>query len=168
MNNFKEFLDWEKSSKDTIDFKKVYVDMADDLIAGLVLSELIYWYLPSKENGKNKLRVIHDGEQWVAARYKDWWERCRITESQAERAIRILISNNLVEKRVFKFDGEPTVHLKICQEAFLSLLQQRTNSAKAENEVCLDRHPLTENTTETTSKNTTEIKEEVKQNELRY
>ena len=66
MKNFKEFLDWEKTSKDTIDFKKVYVDMADDLIAGLVLSELIYWYLPSKDNGKNKLRVTHDDEHGLS------------------------------------------------------------------------------------------------------
>ena len=72
---FQEFLSWEKTSRDSIDFKKVYVDISGDLIAGLVLSEILYWYLPTKNGGQNKLKVIHEGEMWIAARYKDWWDR---------------------------------------------------------------------------------------------
>jgi len=45
---FNEFLSWELTTRDTIDFKKIYVDIAGDLIAGLLLSQIIYWHLPSK------------------------------------------------------------------------------------------------------------------------
>ena len=151
MQTFNEFLRWEDSSNDIIDFKKIYVDMAGDLIAGLVLSELIYWYLPSKDTGRNKLRVKHDGYLWIASRYKDWHDRARITESQAERAIKILVDKGLLIKAIFKFNGEPTVHVRIVEDKFLSLLQQRTNSVTTENEFCSDRHPLTKTTTEITA-----------------
>jgi hypothetical protein len=50
------FLAWEAASRDTIDFKKIYVDMADDLVAGLLLSQVVYWFLPDR-NGNLKLRV---------------------------------------------------------------------------------------------------------------
>ena len=59
MNYFDQFLSWEAKSRDIIDFKKIYVDIADDLIAGLLLSQIIYWHLPN-EHGKTKLRVQKD------------------------------------------------------------------------------------------------------------
>ena len=42
MKSFNDFLAWEKASRDSIDFKKIYVDVAGDLIAGLLLSQIIY------------------------------------------------------------------------------------------------------------------------------
>jgi len=161
MNNFTQFLKWEETSRDTIDFKKVYCDVAEDLIGGLVLSELIYWYLPSKGTDKNKLRVTHEGLQWIAIRYKDWWGRLRITESQAERAIKILVDKKVIEKRVFKFNGEPTVHIRILENEFLeqlekaqSLFEQISISATTENQTGYNRHPLTKSTALITSENT--------------
>ena len=159
MQTFSEFLRWEGASNDIIDFKKIYVDMAGDLIAGLVLSELVYWYLPSKDTGRNKLRVMHDGYLWIASRYKDWHDRARITESQAERAIKILVDKGLLIKAVYKFNGEPTVHVRIVEDEFLfildrsqSLLQPASISVTTENEICQDRHPVTEITTKNTTK----------------
>ena len=55
------FQDWERKTKDTKDFKLTYVDVANsDLIAGLMLSEIVFWYLPSR-NGESKLRVFKGG-----------------------------------------------------------------------------------------------------------
>jgi len=64
-NEWSNFLLWETASRDTVDFKTIYVDMADDLVAGLLLSQIVYWYLPSKE-GRSKLRVFKDGYYWIA------------------------------------------------------------------------------------------------------
>jgi hypothetical protein len=44
-----EFLLWEKASKDTIDVKRVYIDIAGDVVGGIILSQIIYWHLPSKK-----------------------------------------------------------------------------------------------------------------------
>ena len=49
-----EFLAWESMSRDTIDVKRVYCDIAGDLVAGVLLSQLIYWHLPDR-NGDARL-----------------------------------------------------------------------------------------------------------------
>jgi hypothetical protein len=120
--NFNDFLVWEASTKDTIDFKKIYVDIAGDLNAGLVLSEIVYWYLPSRETGTSKLRVQKNGKFWMARRRYEWWDRTRMTPKQADTAISKLIEAGLIEKDRFKFKGEPTVHIRILEENFLDKL----------------------------------------------
>ncbi len=94
-----DFLKSEQSSRDTIDFKKIYVDMAGgDLVAGLMLSEIVYWHLPSK-NGGLKLRVSHkdkvtyEDKMWIAENKQGWWEKCRINPSQVAHAIAVLTAN---------------------------------------------------------------------------
>src|SRR5690242_12918261 len=83
------FLLWESASRDTIDFKKVYVDMNGDLISGLVLSQIVYWHLPGN-GGKTKLRVRHDGELWIAKSADAWWNEIRCTGKQVDRALLIM------------------------------------------------------------------------------
>jgi hypothetical protein len=41
--NYKEFIAHERASLDTIDFKRVYVDVTNgDLVAGLLLSQIVF------------------------------------------------------------------------------------------------------------------------------
>lgn len=115
-----EFLLWESSSRDTIDFKKVYVDMTGDLAAGLLLSQVVYWHLPNAQ-GASKLRVEKDGHLWIAKQWDRWWAEVRLTEKQAIRAGEILISLKIAEKQVYKFAGERTVHLRLNWDVFLPL-----------------------------------------------
>ncbi|GAJ09042.1 unnamed protein product, partial [marine sediment metagenome] len=75
---FNDFLAWEKASRDTIDFKKIYVDITGDLIAGLLLSQIIYWHLPNKD-GETKLRVIKKNRPCIAKARHDWWDEARIS-----------------------------------------------------------------------------------------
>ena len=121
--NFKEFLSWEAVTDDTIDFKKTYVDVAGDLNAGLLLSEIVYWYLPSRESGRSKLRVEQEGQMWIACRRYEWWKRTRLTPKQADAAIKRLEKAGLVVKKVFKFKGEPTVHVRLNEAPFLKKLE---------------------------------------------
>jgi hypothetical protein len=167
--NMTEFLLWEKASRDTIDFKKIYADMADcDILAGLALSEIVYWHLPNKE-GASKLRVEHEGKMWIAVRRYEWWDRTRLTPDQADRALKILVREGLVEKKIYKFNGDPTVHVRIIEDRFLSLWNELSNkeirnpfapeknsiSAESQNGIALNGSPLTE----TTLSLTTEIKD---------
>lgn len=112
------FLQYEAVSQDCVDFKLIYVDMAGDLIAGLLLSQIIYWHLPSK-NGGSKLRVRRDGYSWIAKKYDDWYDEVRISGKQARRAIDILEQQGLIETAVFQFAGAPTTHVRIVPEVFI-------------------------------------------------
>lgn len=124
MKAFSDFVLWEANSRDTIDFKKIYVDMAQgDIVAGLVLSEIVYWYLPDR-NGKTKLRVEHDGQHWIAAPRIEWWDRCRITPRQSDRALRTLKKEGLIATHVYKFNNNPTVHIRIVEECFIPTWDQ--------------------------------------------
>jgi hypothetical protein len=113
-----EFLSWEKTCRDTVDFKRIYVDMAGDLVAGLMLSQLVYWCLLPDEKGNSRLRVCRDGHKWVAKSRSAWWDEIRLSPKQADRAIKILVSAGLVVRKNSLFNGKRTTHLRIDWEAF--------------------------------------------------
>ncbi len=55
---FNDFLAWERTTNDVLDFKVTYADIAGaDVIVGMVLSHIMYFYLPSKDGRPDKLRV---------------------------------------------------------------------------------------------------------------
>jgi len=116
---FNDFLSWELTTRDTIDFKKIYVDIAGDLIAGLLLSQIIYWHLPSKNGGSKLKSISRDGHYWIAKSYSGWWDEIRISEYQAKRALKLLSDKGLVETKLFKFAGAPTIHTRLIKECFL-------------------------------------------------
>ena len=115
------YMSEEARSRDTIDVKRCLIDMAGgDLVAGVVLSQIVYWHLLSA-SGERKLWVVHDGEYWLARKREDWWEECRVTPGRLDRALEHLGYWGLVEKRVYKFRGAPTVHVRILWHRFLEL-----------------------------------------------
>lgn len=150
------FLMWEETSRDTIDFKKIYVDMADDLISGLVLSQVVYWHLKGA-NGVTRLRVNKEGYLWIAKKREDWHEEIRITPRQLDRALDILESKGLVATALYGFAGTPTKHIRLRWDTFLPAWQ--AISTKSENVTFLPNVEMhfnetsnsnTETTTETT------------------
>jgi len=115
----------ERANK-CVDFRMVHVDMAGgDLLAGLMLSQIIYWYSPRKD-GKSRLRVFKRGHYWIAKARYEWWNETRMSPKQADRALAKLKQLGLIEKRIFKFDGRPTVHLRLNKETYLCLWRQHT------------------------------------------
>lgn len=107
-----EFLAWEMASQDVIDVKRIYIDIAGDLAAGLLLSQLIYWHLPSKQGG-SKLRVRQQGHNWIAKTREDWWLECRLTPRQIDRASAILETRGLIVTGLFRFNASPTKHYRL-------------------------------------------------------
>ena len=166
-----DFLAWEKSTKDTVDFKKVYVDIADDLVAGLLLSQIVYWSLPDKE-GKSKLRVFKQGQYWIAKAHKEWYEEIRISKGQAKLALTKLFGKGLVITGKWKFNGAPTTHVRLNWPIFLRCLEVELENAESESkpvkhtngnadfadiQPVQTRDSLTENTTEIPSKTKKEL-----------
>jgi hypothetical protein len=115
---FEQFLLWERASRDTLEVKRLYIDMAGDLAAGVVLSQIVYWHLPNRD-GHAKLQVEREGKLWLAKGRADWWDECRISPKQADRALGILEDRGLIEVRLFQFAMAPTKHVRIVPEGFL-------------------------------------------------
>lgn len=154
MNSFDEFLLWERTTRDSIDFKKIYVDIAGDLIAGLMLSQIIFWYLPDKY-GNSKMRVKKDGYDWIAKSNSEWYDEIRITEWQAPRALNILEEKGIIEKKLYKFNGAPTIHIRLIQENFMALWEEQVHDlngfeGKPQIQMSESLNSLTETTTEIT------------------
>jgi hypothetical protein len=117
------FLAWEVHSRDTIEVKRCYVDVTGgDLIAGILLSQIIYWHLPDHE-GQPRLRIERDGYKWLAKKRDDWWKECRITPRQFDLATKLLQSKNLIKTATYKFGNSPIKHIRIDWENFLNELQ---------------------------------------------
>jgi hypothetical protein len=124
---FSQFVQWEKTTKDTIDFKKAYVDMAGDLVAGLLLSQIVYWYLPDDER-ETKLRVRKGDHLWIAKGRADWWDEVRITPKQFDRACKILVDRGLVVKANYRFNGLKMLHVRVDEEQFMEQWEARLAS----------------------------------------
>ncbi len=107
----------QAASEDKIGCQKIYVDIAGGIEEAFVLDELIFFTLP-KNNGKSSLRVWKNGILWLAVRRSEWWDRKRLTARQSDNAIQNLIKRNLVFKDIFKFNGQPTVHIRLNVKEF--------------------------------------------------
>jgi hypothetical protein len=132
-----EFLAWEQAAYDCIDVKRSYIRLAgDDLVAGVLLSQILYWHLPTT-NGSDKLRVEHDGELWLAKGRAEWWDECCITPKQFDRASEQLEARGLIAMTVKRFNGNPTKHIRICWDNFLrdlALVVMTVRGGKTERE----------------------------------
>jgi hypothetical protein len=125
-DSFSQFLLWERSSRDSLDVKRVYIDMAGDLVAGVVLSQIVYWHLPSRD-GRARLQVEREGKLWLAKGREEWWDECRISPKQADRALEALEVRGLIEVKLFKFGRAPRKHIRIREEAFLEAWKAEVN-----------------------------------------
>lgn len=115
-----------------------YIDITGDLVAGTLLSQIMYWFA----DGKNRPTVNRDGYFWIAKRREDWMNEIRITSKQYDRAIKILTAEiemtkeekekqwnkgkrrekrydkekRLVEVKTFQFHGQPMLHIRPISE----------------------------------------------------
>lgn len=112
-----KFLNWEAASRDTIDVKRIYIDMAEDLVSGIMLSQIVYWHLPNKR-GESKMKVTRDNELWIAKSFSEWIHECRLSKKQARRAIEHLEELGLVVTAVYHFAGKPCTHIRIEWDTF--------------------------------------------------
>jgi len=100
-------------SRDTIDFKRCYVDVSGgSAVTGLMLSQIIFWFLPDKK-GYSKVRIKRDGREWIAKEHDAWWDECRITKKQAKGAIDKLKAAGLIDVEHWMFAGKRTTHIHL-------------------------------------------------------
>ncbi len=80
-------------------YKHMYVDICDDLVTGILLSKIVYWFGIGR-NGEQRARHVHDGRVCIVKKKEDWWTECRISEGQYDRAIAKLIKMGVVSTEI--------------------------------------------------------------------
>lgn len=72
-------------------YKHLYVDLCGgDLIAGILLSKIIYWFGTSPKNGQVRCKHVHHGRVCLVKQRTDWFDECRISPKQFDHARAIL------------------------------------------------------------------------------
>ena len=145
---------YEKFTNESFRVNRAYVRIAGDLVSGILLGQIVYWHLPNKD-GKSKLRVFKEGQHWLAKERSAWQEEVCITPKQYDRAIKVLIDKDLVVAKKFKFNGSPTVHIRLNEVELDRLLEleltrgENGTSPKVKKEIDERVISLTESTTKT-------------------
>lgn len=97
---------------------RVFLDYTGSLDCALFLSQVIYW---SDRNPHS---------EWFYKTYKDWQEELGLSEYQVRRCTNILKGLDLLETKLKKANGSPTVHYRFKVHEFsdwiLKKLQKRT------------------------------------------
>lgn len=109
----------EAHDHDAIKVKRLYVDINEgNWYDAALFSQIMYWHGRNKETGERRMKVLRNGEYWIAKRYEDWWDECRVNAETAKKAIVRMVKRGLLVKQVWLFSGKPTVHLRINVEGF--------------------------------------------------
>jgi len=161
-----QVLEWLNSQ--AIAFRKWFVDISGDLVAGLMLSQIHYWH-GQDEHGNPRLKVKRGGHLWLCKADNEWWDEIRITEKQARRARNILTEKGLIVCERHRFNNVPKTHIRINKPTFmLELVKlikglQESKARFAPQGESDSPHrangfaPQGESLTKTTTKTTTEI-----------
>lgn len=133
-----------------------FINYTGDLETALFLSQLIYW------TGK-----VKSDNGWVYKNYKEWEEEISLSEYQVRKARKKLEKMGILETKIAKVNGNPTVHYRLKKgtfsETFLKKLQERTcenfrnEPVKNTETIYIDPYKDNLTYTETTTETTTEI-----------
>lgn len=119
----------EGADQDVIKVKRIYIDICGNLTDAVLFSQIMYWHGKNR-SGKSRLQVQRGGFLWLAKRYEDWWKECRVNVNTARDSIKRLCEIGLLEKRIFHFDGTPTVHVRVKHEKFQELISAALDAQK--------------------------------------
>ena len=135
-DSFQEFMSMESRIVNGFKVRTMYVDIVDDLVAGILLSQIIYWYSPQKSSDNkhaNKLRVKRNGHMWIAKQRDEWYNEIRISTYQYDGAKERLIEQDLIEVKNLMFDGKKTQHIRLKEKNFLNAVKEYINKKDPKN-----------------------------------
>jgi uncharacterized phage protein (TIGR02220 family) len=140
----------------TITIPKIYVEFTGDLTAALVLNQIVFWSDKSKRT---------DGFFYKS--YKEWQEETTLTERQVRYAVDKLKKQEIVETKLKKANGAPTLHYKLNFDTLLESILTLCQNPPLQ-DVSIHSDNLSETLTDDydsrlQQKNTTDIKDNVAQ-----
>ncbi|MEK3955400.1 conserved phage C-terminal domain-containing protein [Psychrobacillus sp. FSL K6-1464] len=126
---------------------KLYIEMTGDLAESVLLNQIVFYSDKSKRN---------DG--YFYKTYEDWSKEVCLTERQVRYSAKKLIEKGLIETKVLKANGSPTVHYKLCFDNLVSWIVTNCKDGNLQS-VTNDTDNLSESLTEITTEITTDHKE---------
>src|SRR5262245_2892491 len=117
ITNFKDFSTWEQATSDVIVTRRIYIQMTGDIVSAILLGAIVYWSRPNKE-GRTKLRVQKNDHFWIAKSKAEWWEEIGTSRREFDHACSKLESKGLIERRTYKFNNRPVLHIRLIEEPF--------------------------------------------------
>jgi hypothetical protein len=84
-----------------------------DMVVGLLLSQIVYWYLPSKAGTTKLTHKPRYGHLWIAKTREEWMAETGLTLKRYKRAIGVLKRKGLVEVRVMRRKNMAFSHLRL-------------------------------------------------------
>lgn len=126
------------------------IDFVGDLETALLLSQLIYW----SDKGTRSDGFIYKTD-------KEWYDEIRITRHSLVKAKKKLGSMGILETKVMKANGNPTVHYRINKqefvEQFMSFCRNQQNEMTDSTDATDDNdESITETTAQTTDQETSQ------------
>lgn len=98
---------------------RIFVDLVGDLETALFLSQVLYWSDKGSQDGG-----------WFYKTYAEWEEEICLNEYKVRKAKNKLEEMGLIETKIKKANGNPTVHYRLKPKAFtdwfLKNLKKRT------------------------------------------
>lgn len=104
----------------------VYFDSLNDAV---IFNILVYWHCLSKD-GKPRAKIERDGYLWVAKSYYELAQECGVKERTVRSSIARIKQQELVEVKVWKFNGRPVNHFRIIWEKVAELMPNITKDFK--------------------------------------
>jgi hypothetical protein len=104
--------------KNIITIPREFVAYTGDMNSAVLLSQVVYWSERTK-----------DPNGWIFKTYKDWHNEIALSEYQVRQAAKKLKLMGILETKVKKAFGNPTVHYRLDKlrfsESFLEFLKKR-------------------------------------------
>lgn len=91
-------------SYDGVLYKPALARRFGGAVAGLVLSQVLYWFMPD-ERGRPRARVVVDGSIWLAQTYLDWEAATALSEYQVRSVLQGLEARGILRLRKAMIPG---------------------------------------------------------------
>ncbi|HHB2941817.1 TPA: hypothetical protein ACORAS_004704 [Bacillus cereus] len=125
---------------------KLFIKLTGDLTTAVLLNQIVFYSDKSKRT---------DGYFYKS--HKEWQEEICLTKRQVSYSTAKLKEMGLVDTKLMKANGAPTLHYKLDYDKLVDWIVTNCNNGKSQN-VTMDSNNLSQSLTENTTENTTKKK----------
>lgn len=122
---------------------KLFIKLTGDLTTAVLLNQIVFYSDKSKRT---------DGYFYKS--HKEWQEEICLTKRQVSYSTAKLKEMGLVDTKLMKANGAPTLHYKLDYDKLVDWIVTNCNNGKSQN-VTMDSNNMSQSLTEITTENTT-------------
>ena len=142
--NIRNIIKRMSGQDNVVTIPKIYVEFTGDLTTAVLLNQIVFYSDKSKRK---------DGFFYKS--YKEWEKEICLTKRQVSYSTEKLKGLGILETKVMKANGAPTVHYKLDYDKLVDSIVTKCNFPLEQN-VTMDSDKMEQSLTENTTENTTE------------